>query len=57
MTTAEGLGCSAHAHYAMCLEKERKEKEETRKQLLTLQREQALQLEAQKRQLSREKLI
>ena len=57
MTIAEGLGCSAHAHYAMCLEKERKEKEETRKQLLTLQREQALQLEAQKRQLSREKLI
>ena len=56
MTIAEGLGCSAHAHYAMCLENKRKEKEETRKQL-TLQREQALQLEAQKRQLSREKLI
>ena len=43
MTIAEGLGCSVHPHYAMCLEKDRKEKEETRKQL-TLQREQALQL-------------
>ena len=48
------LGRSAHAHYAIRLEKERKEKEEAQKQL-TLHREQALQMEAQKRQLSREK--
>ena len=41
MTIAEGLGHSAHAHYAMCLEKEQKEKEEVQKQL-SLQWEQAL---------------
>ena len=48
------LGCSAHAHYAMHLDKERKEKEEVQKQL-TQQREQALQMEAQKQQLAKEK--
>ena len=48
------LGRSAHAHYVMRLEKERKEKEEAQKQL-TLQREQALQMEAQKRQLREKK--
>ena len=47
-------GRSAHAHYAMCLEKEQKEKQEAQKQL-TLLREQALQMEAQKQQLSKEK--
>ena len=41
------LGHSAHAQYAMCLEEEWKEKEKAQKQL-TLQREQALQMEAQK---------
>ena len=40
-------GCSAHTQ-------EQREKEEAQKQL-TLQREQALQMEAQKRQLGREK--
>ena len=48
------LGRSAHAHYAMRLEKERKEKQEAQNQL-TLQREQALQMEAQKQRLSKEK--
>ena len=48
------MGCSAHTQYAMRLEKEQEEKEEAQKQL-TLQREQALQMEAQKRQLRREK--
>ena len=47
-------GRSAHAHYAMHLEKEQKEKQEAQKQL-TLQREQALQMEAQKQQLNKEK--
>ena len=47
-------GRSAHAHYAMRLEKEQKEKQEAQKQL-TLQREQALQMEAQKQQLNKEK--
>ena len=40
-------GRSAHAHYAMHLEKEQKEKKEAQKQL-TLQREQALQMQVQK---------
>ena len=48
------LGRSAHAHYALRLEEERKEKKEAQKQL-ALQREQALQMEAQKRKLSRQK--
>ena len=48
------LGRSAHAHYAMRLDKERKKKEEVQKQL-TQQREQALQMEAQKQQLAKEK--
>ena len=48
------LGRSVHAHYAMCLEKEWKEKEKAQKQL-TLQKEQALQMEAQNQQLSGEK--
>ena len=47
-------GRSAHAHYAMRLEKEQKEKQAAQKQL-TLQREQALQMEAQKQQLNKEK--
>ena len=47
-------GRSAHAHYAMRLEKEQKEKQEAQKQL-TLRREQALQKEAQKQQLNKEK--
>ena len=47
-------GRSAHAHYAMHLEKEQKEKKEAQKQL-TLQREQALQMEAQKQQLNKER--
>ena len=38
----------------MCLKKEGKEKEDVQKQL-TQQREQALQMEAQKQQLSKEK--
>ena len=46
------LGRSAHAHYTMRLEKERKE--EARDQFI-LQREQALQMKAQKRQLIKEK--
>ena len=45
---------SAHGHYAMHLEKERKEKEEAQKHL-TLQREQPLQMEVQKQQPSKEK--
>ena len=48
------LGRSAHAHYAMGLEKERKEKQEAQKQL-TLQREQALKMEAQKQRLRKER--
>ena len=48
------MGCSAHTQYAMCPEKEQEEKEEAQKQL-TLQREQALQMEARKQQLRREK--
>ena len=48
------LGCSAHTQYAMRLEKEQKEKGEAHKQL-TLQREQVLQMETQKRQLNRQK--
>ena len=48
------LGRSAHAHYAMRLDKERKKKEEVQKQL-TQQREQALQMEAQKQQLVKDK--
>lgn len=48
------LGRSARAYYAMHLEKEWKEKEEVQKQL-TQQREQAIQMEAHKQQLSTEK--
>ena len=48
------LGRSAHAHYVMRLDKERKEKEEAQNQLI-LQREQALQMEAQEQQLAKEK--
>ena len=48
------LGPSAHDHYTMCLDKERKEKEEAQKQL-DLQKEQSLQMEAQKQPLAKEK--
>lgn len=48
------LGRSAHAHYVLHLDKDKKEKEEAQKQL-TLQREQAAQMEAQKQQLAKEK--
>lgn len=41
------LGRSAHAHYVMCLDKERTEKEEAQNQLI-LQREQVLEMETQK---------
>ena len=48
------LGRSAHAHYVLRLDKDKKEKEEAQKQL-TLQKEQAAQMEAQKQQLAKEK--
>ena len=48
------LGRSAHAHYVLHLDKDKKEKEEAQKQL-TLQKEQAAQMEAQKQQLAIEK--
>ena len=48
------LGRSAHAHYVLRLDKDKKEKEEAQKQL-TLQKEQAAQMEAQKQQLAIEK--
>ena len=48
------LGRSAHAHYVLRLDKDKKEKEEAQKQL-TLQKEQAAQMEAQKQQLAQEK--
>ena len=48
------LGRSAHAHYVLRLDKDKKEKEGAQKQL-TLQKEQAAQMEAQKQQLAREK--
>lgn len=48
------LGRSAHAHYVLRLDKDKKEKEEAQKQL-TLQKEQAAQMEAQTQQLAKEK--
>lgn len=48
------LGPSARDHYAMRLDKERKEKEEAQRQLV-LQKEQSLQVEAQKQPLAKEK--
>ena len=48
------LGRSAHAHYVLRLDKDKKEKEEAQKQL-TLQKEQAAKMEAQKQQLAKEK--
>ena len=48
------MGRSAHAHYVLRLDKDKKEKEEAQKQL-TLQKEQAAQMEAQKQQLAIEK--
>ena len=48
------LGRSAHAHYVLRLDKDKKEKEEAQKQL-TLQKEQAAQMEAQKQQLCQRK--
>ena len=48
------LGRSAHAHYVLRLDKDKKEKEEAQKQL-TLQKEQAAHMEAQKQQLAKEK--
>ena len=48
------LGRSAHAHYVLRLDKDKKEKEEAQKQL-ALQKEQAAQMEAQKQQLAKEK--
>ena len=47
------LGRSAHAHHVLHLDKDKKEKEEVQKQL-TLQKERAAQMEAQK-QLAKEK--
>ena len=49
-------GRSAHAHYAMRLEKKQKEKQEAQKQL-TLQREQALQMGAQKQNSAKKRKI
>ena len=48
------LGRSAHDHYVLRLDKDKKEKEEAQNQL-TLQKEQAAQMEAQKQQLAKEK--
>ena len=48
------LGRSAHAHHVLHLDKDKKEKEEVQKQL-TLQKERAAQMEAQKQQLAKEK--
>ena len=48
------MGRSVYAHYVTCLEKERKEKEEAQKQL-TLQKEEALQMEAQKQRFAKAK--
>ena len=45
---------SAHAHNVTRLEKDCKEKEEAQKQL-TLQKEEALQMEAQKQRFAKEK--
>ena len=50
------LGCSARAHYAKHLEKERKEKEEAQKQLTVYRENKYYKWKlVQKRQLSREK--
>ena len=48
------LGRSAHAHHILRLDKDKKGKEEAQKQL-TLQKEQAAQMEAQEQRLAKEK--